>query len=122
MDVGRPARGQPRRLATPAHRNPGTQRWPARARSPRRPGHDRHPAAPTDPRPRPPRSPRGCADPAPATRPDPARRDPGPYPRPSGNVLTTGRLGLEPPGTTPTRGENRAVMLPDTPKQPLQDL
>ena len=88
---------------------------------PRRPGHDRHPAAPTDPRPRPPRSSRGRADPAPATRPDPARRDPGPYPRPSGNVLTTGRLGPEPPGTTPTRGDNRAVMLLGTKPEQIQD-
>ena len=101
MDVGCAARRQPHRLVAPAHRHPHRRRWAARTRYPGRPGHDRHPAPPADPRPCPAGPSRGRVDPAPATRLRAARRGPRPYPRPSRHVLTVGRPGPEPPGTTP---------------------
>ena len=62
VDVGRAARRGHRRLAAPAHRHSPWRGHRARARRPRRQGHDRHLAVAADRRPRPadpPRPPRG---------------------------------------------------------------
>ena len=64
---------------------------------PRRQSHDRHPPPPADPRPRPPRSPGRTSNPAPTTRPRPARRDPRPTPETPHTALTTR------PPTAPTQ-------------------
>jgi hypothetical protein len=97
VDVGRTARRQPRRLATPPHRHPHTGRTAHRARRPRRPSHDRHPAPPPDPRTSPPHPPRRRPHPAPPTRTSPTRRDPHPTPNPPRNVLTRPHQPRTPP-------------------------
>src|SRR3954452_13043584 len=88
MDVGCAARGQHRRLAAPAHRDP-LGRPAVRPRHPRRASHGRHPAAPAHPGPGPAGPSRRRARPAPTTRTPAPRRGPRPHPRPARNVLTS---------------------------------